>query len=103
MNNFLTNSDKDLFQDKIQMKGIVPIDSLINSYTKSRVKLLELYAPGNNEISSKIIMNQSVLSYLNLLLLLNNTRTGRKALKEVGIKLYTNESTNEGIKKNIRS
>lgn len=106
MNNYLTNSDKLQFQDKLQMKGIVPLESLINSYTNARVKMLELYRPDNkdlNDLNSKLIMNQSVLSFLNLLLMLNNTRTGKKALKELGIQIFTNQSTNDGIKKNIRS
>lgn len=102
MANTITKKQIGSLKDKVLASGIVPIDKLVATYEHARVELLNKYQPPYTDaVRNRFIANQSVISYLNLLILISKTKAGRRALEQAGITLIVSNETSEQLKKAI--
>ena len=83
-----TKAEIESLKNTVQVKNIIGLEKLTEMFLESREKMLDhLQLPVSTEVQNRLTVNSSVISHLNLLALLANTREGRKALAKFGITL----------------
>jgi hypothetical protein len=102
MSQHLTNKQLAAMQGKAIATGIMNIESLVELYEERRMQLVNQHPPPYSEaIKQRMLVNQSVISYLNALILLSNIKAGRSALQQVGLSIKTSDAKREQLRKKL--